>query len=56
MSFWNCVSICTNQFLLPKKGPRKPEIGIKYGFEQIKHDFPFGKLLPGKQTTVSDVP
>ena len=30
-------------------GPRRPETGIKYGFEETEHEFPIGMLLPEKQ-------
>ena len=37
--------ICRNQFHLPKKKPRT-ETGVKDGFEEIEHEFPFGIFRP----------
>ena len=42
-------TICTNQFHLPKKRPRRSETGIKDGFEGMEHEFPFGIFHPEKQ-------
>ena len=34
--------ICTNQFHLPKNGRQSIyKTGIKVGFEEMKHEFPF---------------
>ena len=38
----------THEFHLPKKPPRNGETGIKDGFEETEHGFPFGILRPGK--------
>ena len=32
------------------KRPRKPETGIKDGFEEMEHEFPFGISIPSGQT------
>ena len=32
-----------------RKTPRRPETGIKDGFEEMKHEFPFGIFHPEKQ-------
>ena len=45
------VTICTNRFNLPKKRPRRPEPGIKDGFEEMDHEFPFGIFRPEKKKT-----
>ena len=53
------VTICTNRLNLPKKRPRRPEPGIKDGFEEMDHEFPFGIFRPEKKknrTTFSNVP
>ena len=47
-------AIFSNQFHFPKKRSRRPETGIKDGFEEMGHEFPFGKLHPFH--TSSDVP
>ena len=44
------------QIKLPKKRPRRPEPGIKDGFEEIEHEFPLGIFRPENRTTFSDVP
>ena len=45
------VTICINQFHLPKNSrrPRKPENGIKNGFEEMEQEFPFGTFQTGKK-------
>ena len=32
-----------------EKRPRRPEYGIKHGYEEMKHDFPWGTFSPEKQ-------
>ena len=34
--------------LFTEKRPRKPETGIKDGFEETEHEFPFGIFRPEK--------
>ena len=48
----NFVQISTNQFHLPKKRPRKPETGIKDGFEEMEHEYSVRK----NWTAYSNVP
>ena len=45
-------TISTNQFHLPKKRPRKPETGIKDGFEEMEDEYSLRK----NWTTFSNVP
>ena len=45
-------TISTNQFHLPKKRPRKPETGIKDGFEEMENEYSVRK----NWTTFSNVP
>ena len=45
-------TISTNQFHLPKKRPRKPETGIKDGFEEMEDEYSVRK----NWTTFSNVP
>ena len=41
---------CTDQLhSWTKKRPRRPETGIKDGFEEMEHKFPFGLILLEKQ-------
>ena len=40
-------TICANQ--LTEKRPRKPETGIKDGFEEMEHELPLGTFRPEKQ-------
>ena len=42
-------TIATNKFHLPKKRPRRPEPGIKDGFEEMELEFPIGRFRPEKQ-------
>ena len=39
--------------LFTKKPPRRPETGIKDGFKEIEHEFPFGTFRPEKQNYLS---
>ena len=39
-----------------EKRPRRPETGIKDGFEEMEHEFPFGYSTRKDRTTFSDVP
>ena len=48
--------IAFEKIKLPKKRPRRPEPGIKDGFEEIEHVFPLGIFRPENRTTFSDVP
>ena len=44
-------TICTNQFHLPKndrEGLKRPKTGLKDGFEEMEHEFPFGIFRPEK--------
>ena len=50
-------TICTNQFhYFTGKRPRRPETGIKDGFEKMEHKFPFGIFHSEKQDYLLDVP
>ena len=39
-----------------EKQPRRPETGIKEGFEAMEHEFSFAVFYPENRTTFSDVP
>jgi len=39
---------CRKSVPFTEKLPRKPETGIKVGFEEMEHEFPFGTSRPEK--------
>ena len=40
----------------PERLPQISGNGMKDGFEEIEHEFPFSTFRPGNRTTCSDVP
>ena len=43
-------------FRITGKRPRSPETGIKDGFEEMEHEFPFECSIRKNRTTFNDVP
>ena len=41
-------TFCRKSVPFTEKLPRKPETGIKVGFEEMEHEFPFGTSRPKK--------
>ena len=46
MSSWSRVCYLHKSFPFTEKRLRRPETGIKDGFEEMEHEFPFGKFRP----------
>ena len=56
MSFRNRVYHLHESVSFTGKRPRRPETGIKHGFEEMEHEFLLGYSIRKIRTIFSDVP